>query len=88
MVALFLGLIGIAERQAGPNLASAVKAYETQVPTDGIVSLSIRRGDDGPTYHAVIMEAEHPKWRFQFIPQGWQPVEGEYPIRIWRFDHD
>lgn len=84
MIALFLGIVGIAEKQAGPNIVTAIKAYDQLEPTHGLATIWITCWDTDNHYHARLQEAGQPVWEYEFIPQGWQPGEGTYPVRIWR----
>lgn len=84
MIALFLGVVGVAERQTGPNLESAVRAFDESEPSAGIASIRIAVGDTTDHYHAVLREEGRPDSGFEFMPQGWKPVEGSFPARIWR----
>lgn len=84
MIALFLGVIGVAERQAGPNIDRAVRAFDEGEPASGIASIRIVEGDTTDHYHATLQEAGRPDAEFEFIPQGWSPAQGSFPARIWR----
>lgn len=84
MIALFLAVVGIAEKQAGPNIVSAIKAYDQFESTHGQATIWITCWDTDNHYHVCLREAGQPDWAFEFIPQGWQPGEGTYPVRIWR----
>lgn len=84
MIALFLGVVGLAERRAGPNIAAAVKAYDLLEPTHGQATIWITCWDTDNHYHTCLQETGEPDWEYEFIPQGWQPGEGTYPVRIWR----
>jgi hypothetical protein len=84
LVAIFLAIVGVAERRAGPNIVSALAAYDTGVPSVGEVCISITRWDTDNHYHATVREDGHVAWRYEFIPQGWHPTPGPYPARIWR----
>jgi hypothetical protein len=65
---------------------SAIVAYDSGTPTDGDVSVAITSWDTDNTYHAIVREAGHSEWKYEFIPQGWQPASRSYPARIWRND--
>jgi hypothetical protein len=84
MIALFLGIIGIAEKHAGINIVAAIKAYDQYEPTYGQATIWITRWDTDDHYHARLQEAGQPDWEYEFIPQGWQPVEGISAAHIWR----
>ncbi len=88
MIALFLGVVGVAERQAGPNLVAAVSAFDEGLPSTGNASITIVAGDMDDHYHAVLGAEGRPEWEFEFIPQGWLPVEGSHPAQIWWSDND
>lgn len=88
MVGVFLGVVGVAERRAGPNLDAAVRAFDDGEPTGGRASITIVSGDVSDRYHVVLSEAGHHEIEFEFIPQGWLPVEGSFPARIWRAQDD
>lgn len=84
MIAVFLGVVGFSERRAGPNIVSAIAAYDSGTPTNGEVSIAITSWDSDNHYHATVREQGHPDWEYEFIPQGWQPAIRGYPAQIWR----
>ncbi|NVN91622.1 MAG: hypothetical protein HXX11_13605 [Desulfuromonadales bacterium] len=86
MIAAFLGIVGLCERRAGPNIVVAIKAYDMNASSFGEVSITISCWDMNNDYHALIREQNEPDWEYEFIPQGWQPTTGTYAARIWRVD--
>ena len=84
MIAAFLGVIGFSEQRAGPNIVSAIAAYDSGSPTNGEISIAITCWDTDNHYHATVREQGHPDWEYEFVPQGWQPVSRSYPAQIWR----
>jgi hypothetical protein len=86
LVAVFLGVVGIAERQAGPNIVAAMNAYHAGIPSAGWVSIRFECWDSDNSYHATVREDGHADWEYEFIPQGWQPRAGNFPAQIWRAD--
>ena len=84
MIAAFLGVVGFSEQRAGPNIVSALAAYDSGTPTSGEVSIAITSWDTGNHYHATVREQGHPDWKYEFIPQGWQPASRGYPAQLWR----
>ena len=84
MIAVFLGVIGFSEQRAGPNILSAIAAYDSSAPTNGEISIAITSWDTDNHYHATVREQGHPDWEYEFVPQGWQPANRSYPARIWR----
>ena len=86
MIAFFLGSLGLSEQRAGPNILSAILAYDCGNPTEGTISVDITSWSDSDTYQATVSEIGHSDWKYQFIPQGWQPASRSYSARIWRSD--
>lgn len=84
MVAIFLSVVGISERNAGPNIVAAIDAYDTNKATQGKVVITISCSSDDDHYYALVQEIGQLEWGYEFIPQGWQPLAGSYPARIWR----
>lgn len=84
MIAIFLGIIGIFERSAGPNIVASIKAYDTTKATLGTVVITISCWDIDNHYHVLVKESGQPDWKYEFIPQGWNPAAGCYAARIWR----
>ena len=88
MIAVFVGVVGLAERRAGPNIVAAIAAYDSGVATAGEVVVEITAWDSDDTYHAIVREPGLPDWKFDFIPQGWRPASGNNAARIWRSGAD
>jgi hypothetical protein len=84
MIAVFLGIVGFAEQRAGPNIVSAIAAYDSGTPTNGEISIAISCWDTSNHYHATVREQGHPDWKYEFVPQGWEPASCSYPAQIWR----
>ena len=88
IIAAMLAAIGVFERRAGPNILSALLAYESEEASTGFVAISITAWDTSKTYHATVREVGYPEWKFEFIPQGWKPASRSYKARIWRKSPD
>ncbi|NND45987.1 MAG: hypothetical protein HKN58_11755 [Xanthomonadales bacterium] len=84
MISLFLGIVGFAERRAGPNIVAALSAHDSKPSAPGEVAIHTTCWDTDTHFHATVREHGHPAWEYEFIPQGWQPEEGTYPARVWR----
>jgi len=84
MIAVFLGVVGFSEQRAGPNIVSAIAAYDSGTPTNGEISIAITSWDTDNHYYATVREQGHPDWKFESVPQGWQPASCSYPAQIWR----
>lgn len=83
MIAAFLALVGLGERRAGPNIVAAILAYDTGTPSEGEATITITKGDMDDHYHALVRRQGQAGWTYQFMPQGWRPVAGTYPARVW-----
>lgn len=88
MIAAFMGIIGLVEYRAVPNILNALHAYDNTQPGTGSVRITITRWDTDDHYHAIVRQAGQADWAYDFIPQGWQPVAGSQPAQIWRLDSD
>jgi len=88
MVSIFFASVGFYEQRTGPNIVAAIFAYDSDTPTHGKVTLLIEPWEDddysGITYYAIVHERNHPDWKYDFIPQDWQPIAQTYPAKIWR----
>lgn len=84
MIAAFLGVVGLAERRTGPNILSAILAYDSDHPGEGMVAVEVTSWDSDETYRATVSEAGHSDWTYSFVPQGWKPIRRSYPAKIWR----
>jgi hypothetical protein len=84
MVSAFLAVVGLAEQRAGPNVVAAIRAYDSDSPTHGDVTVAITCWDTDNHYHATVHEQGHPDWEYEFVPQGWKPGTRRYPAKIWR----
>lgn len=85
MFTVILGLVGLSERRCGANIVAAIKAYDFDVPSRGTASISISSWSSSDSYHVTVRESQHPDWIYEFIPQGWRPVDrADMPAKIWR----
>ncbi len=54
MLAVFLGIVGFSEQQAGPNLEAAINAFDHTSPSIGQVSITITCWDTDDHFHTVV----------------------------------
>ncbi len=87
MIAALLGIIGLVERRAVPNILNALRAYDSTKPGTGTVRITITRWDMDDHYHAIVRQAGQADWAYDFTPQGWKPVAGSQLAQIWRLDN-
>jgi hypothetical protein len=83
MLAVFLGLVALGSRESGSLLQTAIQAYETAKPVASEVTVSIESDGDSDRYYATVVTAEESSWKFEFIPQGWNPAAGTHAALIW-----
>ena len=84
MLAAFFGLVALGSRESGPLLLTAIQAYETAKPVASEVTVSIESDGDSDRYYVTVITDEESAWRYEFIPQGWNPVAGTHAASIWR----
>lgn len=85
---LFFAMVGFAEKRTGPNIVAAISAYDSGTLTRGKVTVLVEPWEDddysGIAYCAIVHERNHPDWKYDFRPHGWQPIAQTYPAKIWR----
>lgn len=86
MFSVFLVVVGVSEKRAGPNIVAAISAYDSESPSLGNASITITCWDMDSHYHVKLHQEGHPDWTYEFIPQGWQPAAGIYAAKVWRTD--
>ncbi len=74
----FVALVTYSSWQTTPHILYAGKAFELGSKSHGTVQIGITKWSDSDTYHATVNVAPSQRWRFEFIPLGWQPSEGEF----------
>jgi hypothetical protein len=84
MFSIFLAVVGLSEKQAGPNIVAAISAYDSEAPSLASASITVTCWDMDNHYHVKLHEEGHPDWSYEFIPQGWQPIAGLYVAKVWR----
>jgi len=75
MVAAFVGIVAFSACQTSPHIQNAVKGFAEGTRVQGEVSFSITRWSDTDTYFVTMISGCSRSWKFEFIPQGWIPVE-------------
>jgi len=83
MLAAFFGLVALGSRESGPLLETAIQAYETVEPVAKEVTILIESDGDSDRYYATVIADKEAAWRYEFIPQGWNPVAGTHAALIW-----
>jgi len=74
----FVTLVTYSSWQTTPHILYAGKAFERGSKTHGTVQIGITKWSDSDTYYATATVTPSQRWRFEFIPLGWQPSEGEF----------
>ena len=81
----FFLLVTIGSRRTSPHVLRAAKALDIGLKSKGFAKIVINKSGDTPSFHATIDVAANSKWRFEFIPTGWQPREGEAPVEVFGY---
>ena len=82
--AIFLTLVGIAERTTPTRIRKAVEAYENGPGEEADLSMEILRWSDDDRYLASVSMQDGARWSFECVPARDLPSPGEYKARIWR----
>ncbi len=83
IVGLLVGAVGIAERNATPNILRALEAFQHQQAVAGRAVIRITRWDSSDTYSVTVVSDGHTPWCYEFIPQFWKPVAGDALVSVW-----
>jgi hypothetical protein len=83
MAALFAAVVTWSAERTSPHIRNAALAsYVTQYE-NGEISISITPWSDSQSYHASVATKDSGSWRFEFIPQGWDPKEGPNSAKLY-----
>lgn len=83
-VAAFAAVVAWSSWQTSPHVLNAARAIDAVDKSDGNVVITITEWSDSPTFHATVQADQSSKWRFEFIPIGWTPTEGNNQATISR----
>jgi hypothetical protein len=84
MVLLFVAVVAYSAHRTGPHIMNAAQAAIAGEKSAGSVQVEVTRWSDSESFHAVVEVPSSGTWRFEFIPLGWQPVEGEHRATVFR----
>ena len=70
-------LLAISAHQTGPHIRAASEAIRSGTPSSGMVNIEIDSSSDSETFYATVASGPARAWRFEFIPLGWKPIEGQ-----------
>ncbi|MGB7203379.1 MAG: hypothetical protein WBD16_14120 [Pyrinomonadaceae bacterium] len=83
-VAAFVAVVAWSSWQTSPHVLNAARALDAGYKSDGNVVVTITEWSDSPTYHATVPADDVSNWRFEFIPIGWTPTEGDNQAILFR----
>jgi hypothetical protein len=77
-------VVGIAflVRETRPHIRRAVQALDFGIRLSGTVQITLAQWTDSVSYHAINQGFLSNNWRFEFIPLGWRPQEGDYEATL------
>ena len=78
MLAVFSLAVAYSAQRTVPHILNAAKALESGSRVKGTIHIEVTQWSDSPTYHATVQLSPSRKWRFEFIPLGWSPAEGNH----------
>ena len=78
MLTVFSLAVAYSARQTMPHILNAAKALESGSRVKGTIHIAVTQWSDSHVYHATVQLSPSRKWRFEFIPLGWTPVEGNH----------
>lgn len=81
-VLAFVALVTFSSWQTAPHILYAGEAFDLGSRSHGTVQIRITNWSDSDTYHATVNVSPSQSWRFEFIPLGWQPTEGEFEAEL------
>jgi hypothetical protein len=84
MALALVAVIAYSVHQTGPHIRNAARAAIGGEKIAGSVKVEITRWSDSDTFYATVAMPSLGAWRFEFIPLGWKPIEGEHPATLFR----
>ena len=82
LLSVFSLVVAYSARQTTPHILNAAKALESGSSVKGTIHIEVTQWSDSPVYHATVQVPPSRKWRFEFIPLGWSPTEGNHEARL------
>lgn len=76
-------LIIYSAHQTGPHIRAASQAIHLGIQTEGLAEIEIEHSSDSETFHVSVAAEPSGKWRFEFIPLGWEPVAGPMRAKLY-----
>lgn len=84
VVGAFAGLAAIAAREAAPHWRNAITAIHNGKRSKGNVSIAITRDATAfDRYVATVRDESQQTWQFEFTPNYWEPIEGDFKAEIY-----
>ena len=82
MLAAFLALIALNAYQTAPNIRRAVRAIDSTNRTTACITIEVESWTDSQSFHAIVPASSGRTWKFEFIPQGWNPTAGTVEVEL------
>jgi hypothetical protein len=81
-LSVFVAGIAFLLRETRPHIRRAVQALDFGIRLNGTVQITLTQWTDSVSYHAIIQGFLSNNWRFEFMPLGWGPQEGNYEATL------
>jgi hypothetical protein len=79
-----LALVAYSAHKTTPHINAAARAITNGERNAAVIYVEIARWSDSDTYYVSVPAKEGGRWRFEFIPLGWQPTAGEHRATVYR----
>lgn len=70
-------LMVLSTRQTGPHIRAASEAIRSGTQSGGEVTIEVDSSSDSEKFFVTVASKSSSTWRFEFIPLGWTPIEGQ-----------
>lgn len=70
-------LIAVSAHCTRPHIRTASDAIRSGCQSSGVVKIEVDSSSDSERFYATVATEPSRTWRFEFIPLGWKPFEGQ-----------
>lgn len=78
-----LALVAYSAHKTAPHIDAAAQAVASGERNVAVIHIDIASWSDSDTYYVSVPAKEGGRWRFEFIPIGWQPTAGEHRATVY-----
>jgi hypothetical protein len=69
-------VVALSTRTSTPHIFNAARALTHPTSSVGTVLIEVTQWSDSPSFHATAFVTDAQRWKFEFIPLGWNPQAG------------